>query len=220
MLKLTRKEREWDSGRARSWERKEGRQGSLRKEVAINVDFSKRTNVTPWWMQPGQRRIIVPAWYERYCTAGARKLPYDAASTCIRYGSDATTVSMVRMVLYSRWTETTVPCSPYCTGIRYSSDTPTVKISYHQIHHGAITAEPNHQQLQNSNGTLTRMWGRQGGKNEAKKEEGRWGIWRIRATVQWVVQWVEFAEQTNSTRCLQNTLYVQAIPWLLKRSLL
>ena len=69
------------------------------------------------------------------------------------------------------------------------------------------------------------MRGRQGEKNETKKEEGRLGIWRTRATVQWVVPWVEFAEQTNSThddvRKKGNVgLYVQAIPWLLKRSLL
>jgi hypothetical protein len=44
------------------------------------------------------------------------------------------------------------------------------------------------------------MRGRQGGKNEAKKEERRKGIWMTRATVQWVVQWVESAaEQTNLT---------------------
>ena len=56
---------EQDSGTARSWEGKEGgRQGSLRKEVVINVEFAKQTNVTPWWMQPGQRHIVVPAWYE------------------------------------------------------------------------------------------------------------------------------------------------------------
>jgi hypothetical protein len=69
------------------------------------------------------------------------------------------------------------------------------------------------------------MRGRQGGKNETKKEERRLGIWMTRATVQWVVSWVEFAEQTNSTHddvCKIGNVgvYVQAIPWLCKRSLL
>jgi hypothetical protein len=68
------------------------------------------------------------------------------------------------------------------------------------------------------------MRGRQGGKIEAKKEEGRYGIWRTRATVQWVVQWVESAEQTNLTYDVCKIgnvgLYVQAITRLLKRTLL
>ena len=48
--------------------------------------------------------------------------------------------SMVQTVLYSRCTETTIPCSPYCTSIQYSSYTPTVrKKTNHQIHHGEMT---------------------------------------------------------------------------------
>ncbi len=42
MLKLTRNERERDSGRARSWGGEEGRQGSLRKEVVNNVEFAEK----------------------------------------------------------------------------------------------------------------------------------------------------------------------------------
>jgi hypothetical protein len=52
MLKLIRNEREQDSGRARSWEGNKGSNGSLRKEVLINVEFAKRT---PQWIQTGQR---------------------------------------------------------------------------------------------------------------------------------------------------------------------
>ncbi len=52
LLNLTRNKRERDSGRAISWEGKEGREGSLRKEVII-VEFAKQTNVTLQWMQPG-----------------------------------------------------------------------------------------------------------------------------------------------------------------------
>ncbi len=70
----THKEWEGDRGRARSWEGKEGRQQSLRKE-AMNVEFAKKTNVTPQWMQTGQCRIIVSAYYKRYCTEDARRLP-------------------------------------------------------------------------------------------------------------------------------------------------
>ena len=33
--------------------------------------------------------------------------------------------SMVQMVLYSRYMETTVPCSPYCTCLRYDGNAPT-----------------------------------------------------------------------------------------------
>jgi hypothetical protein len=49
-------------------------------------------------MQPGQHQIVVPAWYKRYCPVGARKLPYNAVCTHIRYGDDAPTVSMERTV--------------------------------------------------------------------------------------------------------------------------
>jgi hypothetical protein len=67
MHKLTRIEREQVRGSERSCEGKEGRKGSLRKEV-MNVEFAKQTNVTPQWLQgPGPRQIVVPAWYERYC---------------------------------------------------------------------------------------------------------------------------------------------------------
>ena len=59
--------------------------------------------------------------------AGERKLPYNAARTGIRYGRDALTVSMVGTVLYSRCTETTVPCSPYWTCIQYGSHAPTAR---------------------------------------------------------------------------------------------
>jgi hypothetical protein len=60
-------------------------------------------------------------------SAGEWKLPNDAARTGIRYGRDALTVSMVVTVLYSRCTETLLPCSPYWTCIQYGSDAPTVR---------------------------------------------------------------------------------------------
>ena len=44
--------------------------------------------------------------------------------------------------------------------------------------------------------THHQKWEGGGGKNEAN---GSWGIWRTRATVQWVVQWVESAQQTKLT---------------------
>ena len=156
--------------------------------------------------------------------------------------------SMVQTLLYSRCTETTVPC------IQYGSETPTMVqtvmhtdctkdyrtmqpvhaydtvVMHQQWARNAITnlirvqQKLNHQITNNDKTAhswpLTINERESVVEREAKKEEGRRGLWRIRATVQWVVQWVEFAEQTNSTRCLQNTLYVQAIPWLLKRSLL
>ena len=43
--------------------------------------------------------------------------------------------SMVQTIVYSGCTETTVPCSPYCTCIRYGSND-RKKNSDHHIHHG------------------------------------------------------------------------------------
>ena len=49
--------------------------------------------------------------------------------------------SMVQKVLYSGCKETAAQCSPYCTCIRYSSDSPTARKSNHQIHLGEITRD-------------------------------------------------------------------------------
>jgi hypothetical protein len=56
----------------------------------MNVEFAKQTNVTQQWMQTGQCQIIVPAWYKRYCTVGARKLPHNAARTVRAYDTVVT----------------------------------------------------------------------------------------------------------------------------------
>jgi hypothetical protein len=116
MLKLTRNERERDSGRARSWGGKEGREGSLRKEVVINVEFAKKNecdttiessyqhgtnhsvqqvHVNYRTMQPVRAYDTVVmhrqyAWYKRYCTAGARTLLYHAARPVHAYDTVVT----------------------------------------------------------------------------------------------------------------------------------
>ena len=69
---------------------RKGRQGSLRKEVVMNVEFAKQRNVTPQWMQTGQRQIVVPAWYKWYYTVGARKLLHHAARTVRAYNTVVT----------------------------------------------------------------------------------------------------------------------------------
>ena len=82
MLKLTRNERERDSGRARSWEGKEGRQGSLRKEVWSSQnermwhrDGCELGNNT-WWCSQNRKRGIVH-WDN---TTGFLKVPLCRAS--------------------------------------------------------------------------------------------------------------------------------------------
>ena len=124
----THKEWEGDSDRERSWwERKEEKEVWGRK----------------WWMWSLPNKQM---WHHNGCkdlghvklsyqhgtnaivqSAGEWKLPNDAARTGIRYGRDALTVSMVVTVLYSRCTETLLPCSPYWTCIQYGSDAPTVR---------------------------------------------------------------------------------------------
>ena len=123
------------------WVRVKKRNKCQHQVVNVRGLCEKQTNVTQWWMLPGQCQIVVLAWWKRYCTAGARKLPYLAARTVRAYDT----------VLTHR----------------------QYKKSNHQIHHGEITAEPNHQQWQNYNWTLTRNKREAGGRNEAKKEERR-----------------------------------------------
>ena len=58
--------------------------------MVINVEFTKHTIVTLQWMRRGQGQIVVPAWYTRYCTAGAQKLLYHAARTVRAYNTVVT----------------------------------------------------------------------------------------------------------------------------------
>ncbi len=127
--------------------------------------------------------VCVDSLYQQHVTnvtvqpAGERKLPYNAAHhTGIRYSRDALKVSMVGMVLYSRCTETTVPCSPYWTCVQYGSDVPTVKKKKspnsswwnHKQHNN------NQQQPQDNNAQTHQEWeGARQGSREKRRGKGR-----------------------------------------------
>ncbi len=84
--------------------------------------------------------------------------------------------SMVQMVLYRRCTETTLPCRPYCTCIRYGGDEPTArkKAITKFIMVQSQTTRQQEQQCSNSQGA--RQWYskklRGKGRKTRKFEEG------------------------------------------------